>query len=346
MFRIGILGCGKMGRIYARFFSQNEHAKVTAFYNRTTSKAQEIAAVYDADVFDDWKKLVSDPDIDMIGICTPSHEHHAQLRECIAHGKHVLVEKPLAATAAEAEEMAAAALSSDLKVLVGFQMRFHPVIEKVNELLKNAGDIYSVDFYFGMYRPEVNWRHKREQGGGVLKELGSHLIDLSCMWLGAPSYVSSTDRTLGAGREVEDFSQTIIEFKHGALASISCNYWDRNGRAIHGRIIAENMQINFRFSSYEIADSEVMLYDEAGAHEIAIAIPDEDTIAEAYPGHLDSFKKEIDYFVEAARGDTDISASIIEGLQSMQITAAAYRSQRERLFIDLGQYNNNALGGG
>jgi len=325
MYKVGILGCGKMGRIYAHNFDRNEKTNVVAFYNRSLFKAQELAAEYGAESFEDWKQLVSDPDIDIIGICTPSSEHHEQLLECIKTKKHVLIEKPFAASLAEAEEMTEAVLSSDVKVLVGFQMRFHPVIEKVSELLKDAGRIYNVDFYFGMYRPEVTWRHKREQGGGVFKELGSHLVDLSCMWLGDFSSVSSVNRTFGAGREVEDFCQALIEFENGACAGISCNYWDRTGRAINGRIMAENFQINFRFSSYSKADSIVTLTDNAGAHDIEIRFPPDEDIDEAYPGHLDSFKKEIDYFIEAVFRRQDITASIKAGLESMVITDAVYK---------------------
>ena len=327
MFKVGILGCGKMGRIYANWFAQNKDTKPAAFYNRTFSRAEELARKYGAKAYPDWKDIVRDPEIDIVGICTPSNEHHDQLLECIANKKHVLIEKPFAATAAEAKVMAEAALVSDSRVLVGFQMRFHPVIEKVNELLKTAGKIYNIDFYFGMYRPEVTWRHALSQGGGVFKELGSHLVDLSCMWLGDFSFISSVNRILGEGREVEDICQAVIEFQNGSFAGISCNYWDRNGRAIHGRIITENCQIDFNFSSYEKEDSKITLYDKDGAHEIEIVFPPENDIEELYPGHLDSFKKEIDYFVNAVKGGKDISESVLAGLRSMVITNAAYRSQ-------------------
>ena len=326
MYNVGILGCGKMGNIYARNFYRNERTEIKAFYNRTFQKAVGLATEYDAVAYDDWKKLVSDPAIDIVGICTPSSEHHELLLECIKNKKHVMIEKPLAATLAQAEEMTEAVLNSDVKVLVGFQMRFHPVIEKLNELLVNAGKIYNVDFYFGMYRPEVTWRHKKEQGGGVFKELGSHLVDLSCMWLGDHTCVGSVNRIFGAGREVEDFCQALIEFKNGSVAGISCNYWDRAGRSINGKIMAENLQLNFAFSSYDVTDSKVTLYDSTGVHDIELGLPPDDDIDETYPGHLNSFKKEIEYFIDSVANGRDISSSIKAGLESMIITDEVYRS--------------------
>jgi predicted dehydrogenase len=318
-----------MGQIYARWFSRNKNTVPASFYNRTFLKAEELAYEYNAEACTNWEEIVRNPEIDIIGICTPSSGHKTQLLECIANKKHVLIEKPFAATAAEAKEMADAALAPDakVKVMVGFQMRFHPVIEKVNELLKNTGKIYNVDFYFGMYRPEVTWRHKLDQGGGVLKELGSHLLDLSCMWLGDFTNISAVNRTFGAGREVEDFSQTVIEFQNGSFAGISCNYWDRRDRVIHGRIIAEKAQINFGFSPYEVSDSRITLFDQDGGHEVNINIPPEPDIDKAYPGHLDSFKKEIDFFVDSVVNDKDLTWSVKAGLRSMAITNAAYRSQ-------------------
>lgn len=346
MLNVGILGCGKMGKVYARWFDENENTKVSAVYNRTYETAQNLACEYKGCVaVEDWKSIIRDKNIDIIGICTPSSEHCEQVLECIHEKKHVLLEKPVTGNVEEALKIEKALSNSDIKMLIGFQMRFHPVIMKVSELVKKAGRIMSVDFYFGMYRPEVTWRHQLSQGGGVFKELGSHLVDLASMWLGTPQYIKSVNRVFQKDREVEDFCQTLIEYESGGIGSFSCNYWDRDSRAIKGKILAENYQINFSFSSYSPEDSRIVLIDDNGRHNIALPKLSNSEIDSIYPGHLDSFRKEIIFFVEAIQNNLDIGYSIKNGVQSMEITDGAYESQRQNIAIKYpcSQFNKSLL---
>ena len=104
--RIGILGCGKMGRVHAEWFSRNPCCEVAALYNRTYAKAEALAGLYSgAKVVKNWMKIVTSPDIDVIGICTPSHEHLEQLESSVRAGKHVLCEKPMASSLEESKKM-------------------------------------------------------------------------------------------------------------------------------------------------------------------------------------------------------------------------------------------------
>ena len=335
MLNVGILGCGKMGKVYARWFDENPNTRLKLLYNRTFSTAERLAEQYDGCVaVRDWRNVVSDDKIDIVGICTPSNVHYEQVMLCAKNKKNVLLEKPMTGNVLEAARMKQATDEAGINMLVGFQMRFHPVVMKVSELLRDVGRIYSVDFYFGMYRPEVTWRHVLEQGGGVFKELGSHLVDLSRMWLGEIRRISSVNRIFQNGREVEDYCNAMLEFNSGACATIACNYWDRDSRAIRCRIMAENAQINFSFSSYDPTDSGIEWMDADGKKTIGFIMPATENIDAVYPGHLDSFKREIDFFVEAIRTGRDIRQSGVNGLKSMEATNAAYESQRLHKAID------------
>ena len=170
--RVGILGCGKMGQVYADWFSRHPHCQLVAFYNRTFSRAEALAQEYPgARARQRWQEITGDAGVDIIGICTPSHEHLDQLKTAVTAGKHVLCEKPMARNVAECRRMCEIAASSSVKVAIGFQMRFHPVVQKVDELLPRLGEVFHLDFVFGMYRPENTWRHLSLQEGGVLKEM-------------------------------------------------------------------------------------------------------------------------------------------------------------------------------
>ncbi|MCK4400881.1 Gfo/Idh/MocA family oxidoreductase [bacterium] len=333
-FRVGILGCGKMGNVYARWFSRNPHCQITSFYNRTFSRAKELAGKYPGtQAKESWQEITDDPHVDIVGICTPSHEHLEQLESSVKSNKHVLCEKPMAGSLPESQRMYDIATETSVKVAIDFQMRFHPVIVKVDELLPRIGEIFHIDFVFGMYRPEITWRHKSIQGGGVLKELGSHLIDLSRHWVGEITAVSAQNQIISPLREVEDYSVSLFEFSNKATGYLSCNYYDRSSRNIIGNLIGSKGQINWQFSSYDPDDSRLRIYTDSGEEDVPIVIPEEVDLV--YPGHLNSFGRAIDHFVDCILGDNEPLTGTAEGLRSMQITDASYRSARERKRIKL-----------
>lgn len=323
---VGILGAGKMGKVYARWFAAHPHCRVTGIYNRTRARAEELAAGYpDMRVFDNWEALVRDPAIDVIGICTPSHEHLAQVREALTAGKHILCEKPMANDIGQCREIAALSRDARTKMMVGFQMRFHPVVETIDRLLPRIGSLYHLDFIFSLHRPGVTWRHSLTQGGGVLKELASHLFDLMQHWAGDITTVTGNNRIIESGREVEDYSTNLLTFAGGAGGFLFSSYHDRRSQCIQGNLLGTNGQLALQFSSYDPADSRVTLFSES-REEIPIAIPAE--IDAVYPGHLDSFRREIDHFVDCILRDRQPLVTAIDGCRALEVIDASYESTR------------------
>ncbi|MBI4243738.1 MAG: Gfo/Idh/MocA family oxidoreductase [Planctomycetes bacterium] len=341
--KVGILGCGKMGRVYARWFSANPHCKVVALYNRSREKAEELAKNFSsAKVFDTWEELIEESDIHIVGICTPSHEHLGQITMALKMGKHILCEKPLANDIHECRRILELCQSAKTKVMVGFQMRFHPAVETVDRLLTKIGKIYHVDFVFGLYRPGPNWRHSILQDGGVLKELASHLIDLMCHWAGEITSVTGINKIIEPEREVEDYSVNLFEFKNGASGFLFSSYLERRSSLIQGNIMGKDGQISFQFSSYDPKDSKVFLLTQK-RREILIKIPKE--IDEVYPGHLNSFKKEIDYFVDCILNDRQPEISCWEGYRALEVIDASYESTRKviKVRLPLSRFNQRHI---
>jgi len=342
--KVGILGCGKMGEVYSHWFSKNPNCVVKAFYNRTVSKAEKLVNLYENSmVYSSWQELIRNEDIDIIGICTPSHEHLSQFKLALECGKHVLCEKPMADDIVQCKEMINIYKKYNKKVMIGFQMQYHPVIGKVNKLIGEIGKIFHIYFKFGMYRPEITWKHKIIEKGGVLKELSSHLFDLSRSWLGELEYITAQNKIIQPGREVEDYSINLMEFKNGASGILISNYFDRDSRVIHGNILGTQGQIKFQFSSYDPLDSKVTLLTDDGKKEIKLNLPKD--IDKIYPGHLDSFKKEIDFFIDSILHDKDTTFSCINGMKAIEIVDASYESQRvgEKISLPLKYFDTKNI---
>ena len=139
-------------------------------------------------------------------------------------------------------------------------MRFHPVIQTVDRFCLESAE-YSIWILSLACTGRKSLGGTRTiEGGGVLKELGSHLFDLGYHWLGQYENVASYNTIIRPGREVEDYSVNVFNFKNGADGYLSTNYEDRRGRSIKGDVMGLDGQIEFQFSSYEPKDSQITLY--------------------------------------------------------------------------------------
>jgi predicted dehydrogenase len=142
----------------------------------------------------DLDEMLRDRDIDAVWICSPNHLHAQQVAQCAAAGKHVLVEKPLATTRADAEQAEKAASKAGVTLRVGCQHRFRPAHQQIREWI--ASGLVGKLGYFRIHRfwrypyfedmdpagPPKWRRSSKESGGWVINDIGSHLLDL-VLWM-------------------------------------------------------------------------------------------------------------------------------------------------------------------
>ena len=107
---VGVIGVGAMGYNHARVYYKLEEANLVAVSDVSERTLNKVAKKYDAKGFTDYEDLLKDPEIEVVSVCVPTTFHHDVVMEAIKHGKHVLVEKPIAFTLKEAEDMIAAAI--------------------------------------------------------------------------------------------------------------------------------------------------------------------------------------------------------------------------------------------
>jgi predicted dehydrogenase len=192
-----------------------------------------------ADTSTDWQAFVRRDDLDLISVCTPVHLHAEQTIAAIDAGKHVLVEKPLALTAEDAELMASAAESAGVAHAVCFEGRYEPHRASVWRLVEDGfiGQPYvaraanSQEYWHPARALQSEWMYSLEGGGGYLMGLSSHDIDYLCFLLGTPEAVCADVRTTVPARQrpdgstvdvdADDTSVVLLRMQSGALATIS-----------------------------------------------------------------------------------------------------------------------------
>jgi predicted dehydrogenase len=183
----------------------------------------------------DWRALVADPSVDIVDVCTPNHLHREMVLAALVARKHVYCEKPLALTAEEAAEMAAAADRAGVTHLVGFNFPCNPMLQTLREMVA-AGELigfrgrYLEDYLADPALP-FSWRCERRLAGpGALADLGSHLINLGHVLVGDLARVNASlhkvireriDPVTGKPRRVEneDVAYALVEFANGVPGS-------------------------------------------------------------------------------------------------------------------------------
>ena len=232
---IGILGTGFARKVQIPAFSA-AGADIVSVASATLENARSTAEEYGIGHFtDDWRETVSRGDVDLVVITTPPNLHLEMALFSVEQGKHVLCEKPMAMTVAEAETMAAAASGKPLLALIDHELRFQDGRQKAYEMLRNneIGTIRHVRNVFqAPHRgdPNVpwNWWSDIKQGGGALGAIVSHIIDsfnwflgtdISSVYCQLQTHVKQRRDAAGDVRAVttDDQSNLVLRFSDGAL---------------------------------------------------------------------------------------------------------------------------------
>lgn len=229
--RWAVIGAGKIAerRMIPEGILAAPETELVALMRRDETEARRLGTKFECTAYTNEDELLARKDVDIVYIASPTSCHHSQTLKALAAGKHVLCEKPVAMSAAEAEEMTRAAREAGRTLGIGFMMRFHPVHRWIEELILHGtfGQTISARAQFSCWYPDVPnaWRQIRNLGGGgVTADMAVHAVDLLGMFLGDVVSVSARMATLTHDYEVEDSAVITLEFQAGAIASITSHF--------------------------------------------------------------------------------------------------------------------------
>ena len=186
--RIGIIGCGGIANgKHMPSLSVIPNVEMVAFCDIIIEKAEAAAKKYgtpDAKVYTDYKELLKDESIEVVHVLTPNKEHAEISIDALHAGKHVMCEKPMAKTAADARRMVEAAKETGKKLTIGYQHRQKPQSQFAKTIIDNGelGEIYYANCLATRRRGTPNWGvflNEEEQGGGPIIDIATHSLDLT-----------------------------------------------------------------------------------------------------------------------------------------------------------------------
>ncbi|WP_042206577.1 Gfo/Idh/MocA family protein [Paenibacillus durus] len=189
--KIAIIGCGGIANgKHLPSLSRQKNAELVAFCDIIEERAQEAAEKYGAEgakVYTDYRKLLEDGGIDVVHVCTPNDSHSAITVAALEADCHVMCEKPMAKTTAQAQEMLDAARRTGKKLSIAYQNRFRNDSQYLKELCESGelGEIYYAKAIALRRRAVPTWGvflDEEKQGGGPLIDIGTHALDLT-LWM-------------------------------------------------------------------------------------------------------------------------------------------------------------------
>ncbi|KJQ53446.1 Gfo/Idh/MocA family protein [Microbacterium sp. SA39] len=371
---VGLVGTSFMGRVHTQAWTLAPRAfdlaltpRVVAVAGQNPERTAAFAARHDiARASSDWRDLLDDPHVDVIDICVPGDLHAGIAEAALAAGKHVLCEKPLSNSLAEAESMVAAARSArehGIQSMVGYSYRFVPALAHARELVRTGrlGKIrhvraqYLQDWIVAEDFPLV-WRLDRERAGsGALGDLGAHIVDAATFVTGhrligvsaltetfvterpLPAESGALAATAGTGRgpvTVDDAAVFIGRTDGGALATFEAT------RFASGRKNAMRLEVNGSLGSISFDfenPNELWFHDhtvdesEAGFRRIHVTEPSHPFAGAWWPaghglGYDHAFVHEVVEFTRAIADRRTPDPSFEDGLAVQRVLDAVERS--------------------
>lgn len=224
--RMGLLGCGGFARSLTTPFNKLEDAEITAVYNRTFSKAEELAVELGVPAYPTYQELMAQDFVDGVIINTSHDQHLPMTLAAASAGKDVFCEKPMALTVDECDEMIITARKKGVKLFVGHVARLLPLFSRVKEII-DSGMIgtpmaVSMTRYWPVHRQ--GWWAKRSLKGGMLHSPASHEIDYLNYLMGEPVAVYAVAAPkIQPQLDYEDSMFVTIQYAGGSVGSLAAS---------------------------------------------------------------------------------------------------------------------------
>jgi len=212
---VGVIGLGWMGKLHLRVYSELSGVNVVGAVDTNQAALDEVKERFGVPTFTSLDDLLAQP-LDAVSVCVPTVLHLNVGLTVMEAGVNCLIEKPLAASADEGRQLLAKAKEKNLKLMVGHIERFNPAVRRVKELVQDNGVISIQIERVGPYPPRI-------QDVGVMRDLGSHDIDLIRFITGSEykHAFAVTSTTIG---KHEDTALITAEMENGVLAHVNTNW--------------------------------------------------------------------------------------------------------------------------
>lgn len=334
---VGVAGCGYWGPNLIRNFSQLPNCRVKQVCDTEENRLTHMKKLYPSvTTTKEFDVLVKDKDIDAIVVATPVHLHHPLAKMSLLAGKHTFIEKPMAISSAECDELVTLAAKRKLTLMVGHTFIYSAPVRRIKEIV-DSGDIGEIQYIssrrlnLGLFQKDIN----------VTWDLAPHDISIILYLMGRPPVSINCQGKAHVNKEIEDVTNMSLIFENGGFAIIHSSWLDPN--KVREMIIVGSKKM-IVYNDNEPLE-KIKIYDKR-----VDVPPHYDTFAEfhysyhygdahiPYLKQVEPLKMETQHFLDCIRNGATPETSGLDGLRVVQILEASSRSLKSdgaRVEIDL-----------
>ena len=327
MLNIAVIGCGYWGPNLIRNFYSIPECKLKLACDVDESRLAHMSRLYPGiKTTNNVDSVINDAEVDAIAIATPVRYHFEMARKSLLAGKHTFIEKPMASSVKECEELIALAEKHNLTLMVGHTFIYSPAVRKIKEII-NAGDIGEIMYIgsrrlnLGLFQKDIN----------VTWDLAPHEISIILYVMGkTPLYVNCQGKA-HITKGIEDITNMTIDFDDGGFATVQSSWLDPNKVRQTTFVGSKRMLVYDDLEPFE----KIKIYDKR-----VDTPPHYDTFAEfqysyhhgdmyaPYIDQVEPLKVECQHFLDCIKSGSKSDSSGIEGLKVVQVLEAASKSLR------------------
>lgn len=319
--KLGLIGVGGIGSLHLKHALMLPDAEVVAVADTAKPALDRAKEAGVKNVYSSYQELLKNPDVDAVVVALPTHLHLECARDAAEAGKHIFLEKPIAVTVNEAKEVIAVSQRQNVKLMMGYPMRFNRHFLQLKEYMASGilGDIENAHATYISAGPFVHradghspapvpewWFDTQRTGGGVFVDLGCHIINLMRMLFGEVTDIKSQ---FGHRyhMDFDDSALCLARFSSGTLAAINVGWYSQE------YLMRLDLLGSVRHASVSHMPPPTMsqLYQMLRKG-----------ISEFNQPHYD----ELQYFVDCLQRDVAPSPSGLDGLRDLEAITAAYKN--------------------
>ena len=333
--KVALVGCGDIGILRAKALARGNGLQLVVAADTDAGKANLAASQGPGAVaVTDWRDAIRRADVDVVIVSTPPSLHEEMAVTALEAGKHVLCEKPLARTPAECRAMVAAAERTGKRLATGFNYRFYPSFRKAREILDSGliGELDHVRSYGGYTATSHNqaWVHDASTvGGGALRDIGIHLLDLTRDFLGDVATVHGVaSNRVWKYPGCEDNGFALLTSSKGNIAAVHASWTE--WRRYQFRIEIYGSRGCIRATCFPMMTQVVWASETGGRSQSKTNWFPRTALGEKLKSYrwvvIESFVEEHEAFLSYIRGTPSRIASGADGLRAVEIAFEAAAS--------------------
>jgi predicted dehydrogenase len=308
--KVGVIGIGNMGQHHARVLSRLKDVQLVGVSDVNIELGIETASRYQVQFFEEYQKLLQH--VDAVCVAVPTRLHHSVGMTCLKAGVHVLIEKPIAASIAEAESLVNAAADLNCILQVGHIERFNPAFQELHNVLKTENMI-------ALEARRMSPYAKRANDVSVVLDLMIHDIDLILELANSQVVKLTASGGKGPGSAYLDYVTATLGFANGIVATVTAS------KVTHRKIRTIAAHCHNSLTEADFLNNKILIHRQTTENCMAaygqVLYRQDGLIEQVYTSNTEPLHAELEHFVQCVRGGNQPSVGGEQALKALRLAS-------------------------